>query len=119
MADTLFFVHSDADAADELAGYYRGQGWQVESARPADPAALDSIAHASPVAVVFCLDSECAEDVHTLAEKVVGDARIARPLMVFAGGSPEDVGRARQNMPFGVFVRLDELAWVLKRLVTR
>jgi len=119
MVDTLFFVHSDAAAADQLAGYYRAQGWQVESTRPTDPDALDSIVRTRPVALVFCLDSECAADVHGLAEQVVGDARISRPLMVFAGGSPDDIARARQNMPFGVFVRMDELAWVLKRLAVR
>lgn len=119
MVDTLFFVHADADAADRIAGYYRGQGWNVSTAVPAATDALDRIADSHPVAAVFCLDGECADDVHSLAEHVLGDTRMSRPLMVFVGGSPVDVARARQNMPFGVFVRQDELPWVLKRLAVR
>lgn len=116
MVDTLLFVHAEANSAEQLADEYRGRGWDVSATTPDAPDALDRVAEAAPVAAVFCLDGECAADVSAFAEKVLADQRIRRPLMVFVGGAEDDVGKVRASMPFGVFVRLDELPWVLKRL---
>lgn len=119
MVDTLFFVDQDRDAAEEVADYFRERGWNVDCTQPAAPDALDRIAETSPVAAVFCLDGGCADDVLSLAEHVLSDERVPRPLMVFVDGSPTDITQARAAMPFGVFVHKDELAWVLRRLVGR
>lgn len=119
MVDTLFFVHPDRQSAEQLAGSYRDNGWQVAICQPSAPDALDRIAESRPVAAIFCLDSDCSDAMRSLAEKVLGDARLLRPLMVFVGGSPDDVAQSRAMMPFGVFVRPDELPWVLKRLAIK
>lgn len=117
MVDTLFFVHSDERAAEELADTYRGRGWNVSVAAPDAADALQRLETAAPVAAVFCLDDDCAAEVNALAEKVVADPDIKQPLMVFVGGNPAAVEYARSLAPYGVFVRQDELPWVLKRLV--
>lgn len=119
MVDTLFFVHPDGIAAEEIAGRYRTRGWEVSVCAPDASDALDRIAQTRPVAAVFCLDGDCADDVRALAENVLGDSRLFRPLMVFVGGSPDDIAQARAMMPFGVFVSEDELPWVLKRLAIK
>jgi len=119
MVETLFFVHSNVESAEEVADEYRARGWSVESSSATATDALDRIAETSPVAAVFCLEGDCAQDVHDLAESILADGRIHRPLLVFVDGDPGDVERARISAPFGVFVRKDELPWVLKRLTAK
>ncbi len=119
MVDTLFFVHSNQEAADQFAEEYRSRGWDVASADATATDALDRVAEASPVAAVFCLEGDCAAEVNHLAESVMTDGRIHRPLLVFVGGEPEDIAAAHAAVPFGVFVRKDELPWVLRRLIAK
>lgn len=119
MVDTLFFVHQDTQAAEQIAEQYKARGWEVSVCEPDASDALDRIAESRPVAAIFCLDGECADEVRRLAEEVLGDSRLFRPLMVFVGGTPDDIAQARAMMPFGVFVREDELPWVLKRLAVK
>lgn len=119
MAETLFFVHSDAEAAQQIAGEYHIKGWHAESCEPGVADAIDRVASARPTAVVFCLDGDRATEVCGFAESVLSDERVIRPFMVFVGGRPADVERARATTPLGVFVNRDELQWVLKRLEVR
>ena len=119
MVETLFFVHSDVASAEQLADEYRARGWSVESSSASATDALDRIAETSPVAAVFCLEGDCAQDVHDLAESILADGRLHRPLLVFVDGDSDDVAQARTSAPFGVFVRRDELPWVLRRLTAK
>ena len=119
MADTLFFVYPDAAQCDGVAADFRSRGWATEVASPSDADALDRMDATQPVAAVFCMDGDESGQTLALAEAVLADERLQRPLIVFVGGSPDDVGRARESMPYAVFVKPDELAWVLKRLAVK
>lgn len=119
MVDTLFFVHSDEQSSHELAQFYQLRGWEVASADSHAADVLDRMAAANPVAAVFCLDGDCGTDVNAVVARAMADERLSRPLMVFVGGSAEDVAAARSVAPYGIFVRPDELPWVLKRLVIK
>jgi|GEM_PF-3502438 len=119
MVDTLFFVHPDEDAAADLAAYYSALGWNVATSGPLATDALDRVALSNPVAAVFCLTGTCIDEVHALAGCILGDDRLRRPLMVFVGGSDEEIAMARSDTPYAVFVSQEELPWVLKRLVAK
>ena len=119
MTDTLFFVHPDEHSPQQIAEAYQLRGWNIVVSPPHADDALDRMAQAEPVVAVFCLDGERGGDSRTLATGALADARIARPLMVFAGGGAAEVAAARAAAPYGIFVRMDELAWVLKRLMVK
>src|SRR5512139_3134245 len=104
MKQTLFFVHDDRTAAEELAAPHRDGGWQISFASPYDEDALNRIAETNPIAAVFCLDGDCFESTSQLAREVMADPRRVRPLMVFVGGSEESVMRAKAEIPVGLFV---------------
>lgn len=119
MVDTLFFVHTSNRNPDEIAAAYELRGWNIAVAGPLAQDALDRMAASSPVAAVFCLDGDCAPDVNAFATNVLSDERTNKPLMVFVGGEVSDVSEARAIAPYGIFVRPDELPWVLKRLIPK
>lgn len=119
MVDTLFVVHADEQDPDEISQLYQLRGWEITVADPHAADVLDRMAAANPVAAVFCLDGQCGPDVNAVAERALADHRLSRPLMVFVSGSAEDVAAARIISPYGIFVRPDELPWVLKRLVAK
>lgn len=116
MPESLFFVHEDEALLDEMSTPYRERGWGVETSSPLDPDALDRIVAANPLAAIFCLDSECSEDTTALARQLAEDPRGTRPLVVFVDGDAETCAAAKQAVPVGVAVRLEELPWVLKHL---
>lgn len=119
MIDTLFFVHADENAAAGLAAHYSALGWNVATSGPNAADALEKVALTNPVAAVFCLTGTYIAEVHALAVRILGDGRVHRPLMVFVGGSDEEIGLARDDTPYAVFVNQEELPWVLKRLVAK
>ncbi len=119
MVDTLFFVHTTEQNPNELAATYELRGWNVDGAAPYAEDALDRMADSRPVAAVFCLDGNCAPDVTAFAEHALADDRTNKPLMVFVGGAGSDIAAARGVAPYGIFVRPDELSWVLKRLTPK
>jgi len=119
MVDTLFFVHTSDQNPDEIAAAYELRGWNIATAGPHAADALDRMAESSPVAAVFCLDGDCAPDVTAFAEHALADDRTNKPLMVFVGGETSDIAVARAIAPYGIFVRPDELPWVLKRLIPK
>jgi len=119
MVDTLFFVHADDSAAADLAAHYSALGWNVSTSGPLATDAMDKVASSNPVAAVFCLTGDYVAEVHALAARILGDGRVRRPLMVFVGGSDEEIGLARGDTPYAVFVSQEELPWVLKRLVAK
>jgi len=119
MVDTLFFVHTSAQDPNEIAAAYQLRGWDIAVAGPHADDALDRMAVTSPVAAVFCLEGDCATDVTAFAEHALADDRTNKPLMVFVGGEASDIAAARGIAPYGIFVRPDELPWVLKRLIPK
>lgn len=119
MVDTLFFVHTSEQEPSEIAAAYQLRGWDIVAAEPTAINALERMALCNPVAAVFCLDGECGSDILGFAEKALADKRTSSPLMVFVGGSADEVAAARLSAPYGIFVRPDELPWVLKRLAIK
>ena len=119
MADTLIFVHPEECVVEELAAHYGALGWRVATCDPCAEEALDRAISADPVAAVFCLFGAGAHDVEQFAARLVNDVRFKRPMLVFVGGSADEVSAARDHAPYGVFVNDDELPWVLKRLVVK
>ena len=116
MPETLFFVSDDSSELEELAAPYRDRGWGVEFASPSAGDAVDRIAETKPLAAVFCLDGACFPSTVKLAQTVLTDPRRMRPLMVFLGGDPEQIARAKTEVSVGLFVTEAELPWVLKHL---
>lgn len=116
MAQTLCFVQAAGSSGEEQARDFAEQGWEVEHVDPAAPDALDRIVAIAPLATVFCLEADCG-NTEALAEQLVVDQRLSRPLIVFTGGTPEQVEFARAAVPYAVFVSPSELHWVIKRLV--
>ena len=119
MVDTLFFVHTSEQDPNAIAAAYQLRGWDIAVSEPAAVDALDRMAESNPVAAVFCLDDDCSSDVMQFAESALADDRTNRPLMVFVGGAANEIATARGIAPYGIFVRPDELPWVLKRLVVK
>lgn len=116
MAETLFFVHADCDACGAIAEEFRGRGWLVETAASPDGDTLERIEALGPTATVFFLEGCEVAPAEHLAQRILEDGKVHRPLLVFVGGAPDAVAEAKAAMPFGVFVRADELGWVLKHL---
>lgn len=119
MVDTLFFVHASEQDPQVLAQAYQLNGWDIVASDPRAVDALERMAMTSPVAAVYCFDGDCASDVQSFAAQVMADDRTNRPLMVFVGGEASDIAEAKAVAPYGIFVRPDELAWVLKRLTVK
>jgi hypothetical protein len=116
MSETLVFVHCDQQQAETLAVPYRDRGWRALAAPADSTGTIELIAEERPLAAVFCLDGPKAFDACSLAESILYDQRGIRPLLIFVGGTPEDVETAKSMVPVGVLVKPDELPWVLKRL---
>jgi len=113
------FVCNDADRCAQYAAPFRQAGWDTQTVAPDSADTLPTIEAASPVATVFDLDAGHGEAVRALAAALVADPNVARPLLVFVGGDEASVGAIKLDIPFGVFVQPDELAWVLKHLIYR
>lgn len=117
MAETLYFVHNDVGIAQECAAPFAAKGWNVHASDGTDPGFIDQMVADLPVATVFCLDGDSSTGVLHAAIAVLNEVRIPRPLMVFTGGSPAEVEMAKESVPFAVFVKEEELDWVLKRMI--
>ena len=117
MSSTLMFVCSDTEKCATLAEPLSDAGWEIKTIDPADSDALESIEAASPVATVFDLEIGADQVIHELAKAMLGDPDLPRPLLVFMGGETETAEAIKADIPFGVFVRPDELTWVLKHLI--
>lgn len=115
MAETLFFLHSDPMTAAALAAPLASRGYAIEISSPSEPHVCDTIADSHPLALVISLDNQ-PDRGREVAAGVLADARTPRPLLVFVGGSERDIAETRESLPFGVFLRADEVAWSLKRL---
>jgi hypothetical protein len=117
VADTLMFVGSDSARCATLADPLNRLGWATATVDPTAADALETIVGQAPVATVFDLTTGPFQAIHELAKALLTDAQIPRPLLVFVGGSAEEVASVKDDVPFGVFVDTDELTWVLKHLI--
>lgn len=117
MADTLFFLFTDPSDATGLASPLASKGFAIEVSSPSEPQVCDAIAESSPLAVVISLeDAGGCNAAREVAAGVLADARIPRPLMVFVGGSPQEIAATRAELPFGVFLNPDEVSRNLTHL---
>lgn len=119
MADRLMLVGFEADTTQEMLTTYSGRGWEVFAASADDATAHDRFLEAQPLAVVFCLSGGCSDAARDLARRLFVDPGAAQPLIVFAGGDPDDVALARTAAPHAVFVNPDEVGWVIKHLTAK
>jgi hypothetical protein len=117
MAEKLFFLHEDPSTAAVIAAPLASRGYAIEISSVREPDVEDAIADANPLAVVISLQSDAECDAsREIAAEVLADARMARPLLVFVGGTAEQVAETRAALPYGLYVRPDEVAWTLKHL---
>lgn len=111
------FVCGDADRCAEYAAPFSQAGWDTRTVSPDSPDSLALIESAAPMATVFDLDASSGVAIGALATELVSDPNLPRPLFVFVGGDQATIDAMKIDVPFGVFVKPDELAWVLKHLV--
>lgn len=115
MPNTLFFVHDDVLAAEEVARPYVERGWHVEVCPSDEQGAVDRILGAEALVAVFFLDSSDGS-CRALAHELIEDKRGGHPMVVFVDGDPQEIAQLRVQMPAALYVRLEELPWVLKHL---
>ena len=115
MEETLVFVYADNEAAEKTSAPFSSRGYGVEILSPDSDECLEAIALAQPVAVVLDISEDWMAPV-VIAQGILADERLSRPLLVFVDGTPESVAQCKATLPFGVYVRPEELVWVLKRL---
>ncbi len=116
MAETLYFVHSDVIAAEELARPYGERGWGTVISAPNAEDAYDRAADCRPIAAVISLEGPAADDARALGLRLTQEEDFPKPLMVFLGGSADQVALMKEALPYALFVKPEELAWVLKHL---
>ncbi len=116
MGETLFMLSADCGRADEMAEPYRARGWRVVTGSPGDDGILEAIVEAHPLAAVFCLDSTEGEAIRSLVARIGEHPDHINPMLVFYGGSADEVALVKQAAPYGAFVNPDEVDWVLKHL---
>lgn len=116
MPNTLFFVHDDPLAADDVARPYVERGWHVEIAPAEDPQAVDRIFDSATLAAIFFLDGTPDGSAPALARALLADGRTPHPLLVFVNGDKETNEALHVEIPTALFVTLEELPWVLKHL---
>lgn len=112
-------VGFEAEEAQAMLDTYASRGWETFAASAGDPNAHERYAEAQPLAVVFCLRGGCSDATRGLAQRIFENPGSAQPLLVFAGGEPDDVALARAVVPHAVFVNPDEVGWVLKHLTVK
>lgn len=116
MAQGLYFIAGDGEAAEQLANSYRAQGWLAAAGACSEPDLLDKMLVSKPVAAIFSLAGDSAPTARLLASRIVAEPSIERPLVVFIGGDTHEIDAARHDVPYAVFVSAEELPWVLKHL---
>ncbi len=112
---TLVFVYADDEAAARASEPFTARGIPVEVLAPDGEDCVDRIAEAKPTGVVLDISGDWTDPL-LVAQGVLADERLSRPLLVFVGGSPDSVTQCKATLPFGVYVKPEELVWVLKRL---
>ncbi len=109
------FVYADAENAEQVSAPFASRGHSILILDPESPECLDTVAEAKPMAVVLDISADWMTPV-VLAQGILADERLSRPLLVFVGGSSESIAQCKATLPFGVYVKPEELVWVLKRL---
>lgn len=112
-------VGFEAHEAQVMLDTYATRGWETYAASAGDATAYERFVEAQPLAVVFCLEDGCSEATRGLAQRIFENPGSAQPLLVFAGGGPDDVALVRATVPHAVFVSPDEIGWVHKRLTAK
>lgn len=115
----MFFLGTDTPRCASVAQDYATLGWNTPMGKADDFDIVDRLVEEAPVASVFCLEPDDGVAVADLTQRLMGDERFQRPLMVYLDGGAEQVERIKAVCPFGVFVTTAELAWVLKRLLPK
>ena len=115
MQETLVFVYADDELAKQVSEPFSRHGHSVELLGPEDPTCVDRIAECGPMAVVLDISDDWMAPL-VVAQALLADERLSRPLLVFVGGSPDSIAQCKASLPFGVYVKPEELVWVLKRL---
>jgi CheY-like chemotaxis protein len=113
--ETLVFVYADEEAAEHAAAPFSSRGHTVEILSPDGEECVDKVAEARPMAVVLDISDDWMTPL-VVAQGILADTRLSRPLLVFVGGSADAISQCKQTLPFGVYVKPEELVWVLKRL---
>jgi CheY-like chemotaxis protein len=113
--ETLVFVYSDDEAAEQASAPFTARGHVVEILSPEGEECLDKVAEAKPMAVVLDISDDWMTPL-VIAQGILADERLSRPLLVFVGGSADSITQCKATLPFGVYVKPEELVWVLKRL---
>lgn len=115
MEQTLVFVYADSEAAARASEPFALKKIPFEILAPEGEQCLDRVAEAKPTAVVLDISADWTEPL-LIAQGILADGRLSRPLLVFVGGTPDSVKQCKETLPFGVYVKPEELVWVLKRL---
>ncbi len=115
MDQTLVFVYEDEQLAEEISAPFASRGHAVRILSPEAEGCVDCVAEAQPLAVVLDISDDWMTPL-VVAQGILADERLSRPLLVFVGGSAESVSECKASLPFGVYVKPEELVWVLKRL---
>ncbi len=115
MEETLVFVYADEAAAEQVSAPFSSRGYTVEILSPDGEGCLDKVAEAKPMAVVLDISDDWMTPL-VVAQGILADERLSRPLLVFVGGSADSIAQCKATLPFGVYVKPEELVWVLKRL---
>lgn len=116
MGNTLVFVCGEAARCEEMTAPFAEAGWQTKTVSAESSDALAAIEAEAPVATVFDLEAGHGAAIQSIAAALMSDPNVSRPLLVFVGGDQATVAILKEDVPFGVFVKTDELAWVLKHL---
>lgn len=116
MAGKLCFVTPSGSPAEEQARFFAEHGWDVAMIDPREEDAVERIIEVQPLASIFSLEDECPETL-TAADALERDERSDTELVVFTGGTPEQISAAKTAVAHGVFVSPGEVYWVVTRLV--
>ena len=115
MEETLVFVYADVEVAERASAPFTSRGHHVEILTPDGAECIDKIAEAKPMVVVLDISEDWMTPL-VVAQGILADSRLSRPLLVFVGGEAESIAQCKATLPFGVYVKPEELVWVLKRL---
>lgn len=116
MAGVLHFAGYTLEDSQEAFDAYRRQGWQVSSCPDFSEDDAVAAASASPAAVVMRLDADSCDGAIVFANRLWDSVTGEKPALVFSTQDKEVIERARAAVAHGMFVRPEEVGWVLKHL---
>jgi hypothetical protein len=120
VTSNLLFLGADEETCEAVAAECRVRGWGIVTAALGSPDVESKvISESAPAALVICLDGLRADQVSQIAARLAADDREDRPLLMFAGGTTEDVAQLKAVASHAVFVKPDEVDWMLKHLVVK